>query len=1665
MRVNRFGQKGTSIKIALRGGSDVAGFDKSKWNASNCHKIGHFARECRSPRSQDRGKKESYKKDPKVEEPAPKAMIAIDGIGWDWSYYRLTEVDTMLIVAVERGKFQLIMLLWPNLAKNELEEVKKEKESIDFKIEKFDNASKDLDSLLGNQRLVIDKKGLGFNEYNIVPPPPAQSLSPLRKIYRPTPSIDVSKDVSDDQKAIWKRNSASSSEQVGSFDNVVSKPMIRFVKETGCPSVSKVNNTENSRKPTVKYAEMYRNTSQSPKVMSSNFGPPIIEDWDSEDESEVNFTLNKTVRPSIEQVKFDKSTREVVGEKETPKQNKSHPRGNQRNWNNQKSQQLGKDFGIPQDNIDDKGYWDSGCSRHMTGNISYLSEYEPYNGGYVSFGHGGGMITGKGTIKTGKLEFENVYFVKELKYNLFSVSQICDNKNSVLFTDSECLVLGKDFKLVDDTHVLLRTPRQQNMYSIDLKNIVPHKNLTCLIAKASEDESMLWHRRLGHLNFKTMNKLVKGLPSKSFENNHTCVACLKGKQHKASCKTKLVNSVTKPLHTLHMDLFGPTSVSSLNHKWYCLVVTDNFSRFTWTFFLKSKDETSSILRNFITEIENLKDLKVKYIRCDNGVEFRNKEIDDVYVSRKGIKREFSNARTPQQNGVAERRNRTLIEAARTMLADAKLPVTFWAEAVNTACYVQNRVLVNKSQHKTPYELFNGRYHAIGFLRPFGCHVMILNTLDHLGKFDAKGDEGYFVGYSLNSKAFRVFNKRTKKIDENLHVDFLENQPIEKGTGPNWLFDIDSLTKSMNYVPVVVAGTSSTNISGTKEDALKENVSSLRYIALPNWFHEAQMATSNDSTRNRDAFSEKGDPQNEQDRIISDTDVSESSGNTNPTVITKDPTAEQVEPVLSSTVETEVPTVSTPVPTECLSIPPVSSSGSRIISRGGSSYPEAPSLGNAMSFENRLEDFFGDTTDSVSSDKVEADLSNMETDIQISPTPTLRIHKVHPKSQIIGPVDTPVQTRQKTKNMEEQSFIATIHQKTNPELLQYCLFSCFLSQEEPKKIFDALKDPSWVEAMQEELLQFKIQNVWVLVDCPNGVRPIGTKWVLKNKRDERGIVIRNKARLVAQGHTQEEGIDYEEVFAPVARIEAIRLFLAYASYMGFTVYQMDVKSAFLYGTIDEEVYVMQPPGFQDSQFPDKVYKVVKAMYGLHQAPRAWYGTLSKYLLDNGFQRGTIDQTLFIRKHKGEFLLVQVYVDDIIFGSSNLKLCREFEALMHDKFKMSVIDIRSAKTPMDRENPWGKDGTGKDVELHLYRSMIGSLMYLTASRPDIMFVVCACARHQVTPKECHLHAVKRIFRYLKGYPKLGLWYPKESPFNLVAYSDSDYGGANQDRKSTTRGCQFLGRRLISWQCKKQTIVATSITEAEYMAAASGCGQDEYAMKSTNSSNHIFPNTLDILTKLAICDYHNMVAILEKTESNSDFHQIVDFLEASHIRVKTVDGETKIIANVNGRQRTITESSIRRHLKLLDDEGLDFYLGGGECQVMQTINSQDCVEHVLKTKSQELVRCNEEPRIVESDQELLQHRVLSSGKLSTAATAVVPTISAKGKGKEKIVESSCTKNKKIHEQLDAQMAKELEMEFAKEEQLIREQGEKDAEIARAQSEKELGMMIAETVIGAMN
>ncbi|GJW94795.1 putative ribonuclease H-like domain-containing protein [Tanacetum coccineum] len=481
---------------------------------------------------------------------------------------------------------------------------------------------------------------------------------------------------------------------------------------------------------------------------------------------------------------------------------------------------------------------------------------------------------------------------------------------------------------------------------------------------------------------------------------------------------------------------------------------------------------------------------------------------------------------------------------------------------------------------------------------------------------------------------------------------------------------------------------------------------------------------------------------------------------------------------------------------------------------------------------------------------------------------------------------------------------------------------------PRRFQKLLKMESWVDAMQEELFAVRDTESWVLVDLPYGKKAIGTKWVYRNKKDERGVVVRNKARLVAQGHRQEEGIDYDEVFAPVARLEAIRIFLAFASYMGFIVYQMDVKSAFLYGKIDEEVYVSQPPGFLDPKYPQKVYKVVKALYGLHQAPRAWYATLSTFLLKNGYRRGTIDKTLFLKKDKHDIILVQVYVDDIIFGSTKKSWCDEFEALMKSRFQMSSMgeltfflglqvkqkedgifisqdkyvaeilkkfdfaNVKTASTPIETQKPLVKDEEASDVDVHLYRSMIGSLMYLTASRPDIMFAVCACSRFQVTPKSSHLSAVKRIFRYLKGKPKLGLWYPRVSSFDLESYSDSDYAGANLDRKSTTGGCQFLGRRLISWQCKKQTIVATSTTEAEYVAAASCCGQVLWIQNQMLDYGFNFMNTkIYIDNESTICIVKNPVYHSKTKHIAIRHHFIRDAYEKKLIQVLKIHTDDNV------------------------------------------------------------------------------------------------------------------------------------------------------------------------------
>ncbi|GJX79862.1 putative ribonuclease H-like domain-containing protein [Tanacetum coccineum] len=1251
------------------------------------------------------------------------------------------KVSSTILVLSRMGVLILEVRLRDNaldVYKLNLEKAKAERDQLKQTLEKFQNSSKSLNEILECQVINKFKKGLGYDA--------ATAASPAVEGF-----VDLTNKSGSD-----KAYHAVPPPLTGNFiPRKLDLTFIDEIVESENLDVTTVVTPSNVKTVTDRDIS---NTVESNAVRMDNTSAPIIEDWNSNIEILSIYImlvikrlqgLHETTQEGsgkLSTASAAVNTVRLVNTTNTKAVNTARPvntvaskqtMNNPRPINNTSKEDIRKD-NPQQKEYTEKAVIDSGCSRHITGNKCYLDEYEDYDGGLVSFGDGKGKISGKGKIKTGTLDFE------------------------------DCLVLSSDFKLLDESQVLLKVPRKDNIYSVDLKSVVPTRDLTCLIAKATIDESNTWHRRLGHINFKTMNKLmkgnlVKGLPLKIFENDHSCVACQKGKQHKASYKTKLVNSISKPLHMLHMDLFGPTNVKSLMKKSYCLVVTDDFSRFSWVFFLATKDETSGILKTFITEIENQLDHKVKVIRSDNGTEFKN-SIMNQFCEIKGIKREFSVARTPQQNGVAERKNRTLIEAARTMLVDSKLPTTFWAEAVNTACYVLNRVLVIKPHNKTPYELIRGRPPLIDFMKPFGCPVTILNTRDHLGKFEGKADEGYFVGYSVVSKAMRVFNKRTRIVEETLNIRFLENSPNVKGNGPDWLFDVDSLSISMNYVPVV-AGNKTNGIAGTKDNtvagqAQKEKEPEQEYILIP-------ICTTDPSIS-------QGPKDRERDTGIKLTEVDENEAS-DTSGKDDEPTRSESERLNQREMQTEntnstngINTVSTPVSTARPTVdtavpsPPVNTARPSVNTANAfeehlferfSPFKNAfslPPVPNISSMDNT--GIFGNAYDDEDVEE-EVDMNNVNSSYTVPDTSFTKFHKDHPEDQVIGSLKTPVQTRHMTKTTEEHGLISSVHQlrRTNHKDFQNCLFACFLSQKEPKKVLQALEDPSWVEAMQNELLQFKLLNVWSLVDLPRDKWAIGTKWVFRNKKDERGIVVKNKARMVAQGLTQEEGIDYDEVFAPVARIEAIRLFLAYASFKDFVVYQMDVKSAFLYGKIEEEVYV----------------------------------------------------------------------DDIIIGSTKKEMSTEFEKLMHDKFQMSskgelsfflglqvkqksdgifisqdkyvakilkkfdLASIKTASTPMETNKPLTKDEEVENMDVHLYRSMIGSLMYLTASRPDIMFAVCACARFQVTPKTPHLHVVKRIFRYLKGQPKLGLWYPRDSPFDLEAFSDSDYVGASLDRKSTTGG----------------------------------------------------------------------------------------------------------------------------------------------------------------------------------------------------------------------------------------------------------------------------------------
>ena len=1028
----------------------------------------------------------------------------------------------------------------------------------------------------------------------------------------------------------------------------------------------------------------------------------------------------------------------------------------------------------------------------------------------IIFGDGNqGKVKGLGKIAiSNEHSISNVFLVESLGYNLLSVSQLCNMGYNCLFTNVDVSVFRRS-----DGSLAFKGVLDGKLYLVDFAKEEAGLD-ACLIAKTSM--GWLWHRRLAHVGMKNLHKLLKGehvigLTNVQFEKDRPCAACQAGKQVGGAHHSKNVMTTSRPLELLHMDLFGPVAYLSIGGSKYGLVIVDDFSRFTWVFFLQDKSETQGTLKRFLRRAQNEFELKVKKIRSDNGSEFKNLQVEE-FLEEEGIKHEFSAPYTPQQNGVVERKNRTLIDMARTMLGEFKTPECFWTEAVNTACHAINRVYLHRLLKKTSYELLTGNKPNVSYFRVFGSKCYILVKKGRNSKFAPKAVEGFLLGYDSNTKAYRVFNKSSGLVEVSSDVVFDETN----GSPREQVVDLDDVDEE--DVPTAA----------------------IRTMAI-------------------------GDVRPQEH-------------------------LEQDQPSSSTTVH-------------------------------------PPTQDDEQVHQKEACDQGGAQDDHV-----------MEEEAQPAPPTQVRamIQRDHPVDQILGDISKGVTTRSR--------------------LVNFCEHYSFVSSIEPFRVEEALLDPDWVLAMQEELNNFKRNEVWTLVPRPKQ-NVVGTKWVFRNKQDEHGVVTRNKARLVAKGYAQVAGLDFEETFAPVARLESIRILLAYAAHHSFRLFQMDVKSAFLNGPIKEEVYVEQPPGFEDERYPDHVCKLSKALYGLKQAPRAWYECLRDFLIANAFKVGKADPTLFTKTCDGDLFVCQIYVDDIIFGSTNQKSCEEFSRVMTQKFEMSMMgelnyflgfqvkqlkdgtfisqtkytqdllkrfgmkDAKPAKTPMGTDGHTDLNKGGKSVDQKAYRSMIGSLLYLCASRPDIMLSVCMCARFQSDPKECHLVAVKRILRYLVATPCFGLWYPKGSTFDLVGYSDSDYAGCKVDRKSTSGTCQFLGRSLVSWNSKKQTSVALSTAEAEYVAAGQCCAQLLWMRQTLRDFGYN-------LSKVPLlCDNESAIRMAENPVEHSRtkhidirHHFLRDHQQKGDIEVFHVSTENQLADIFTKPLDEKTFCRLRSELNVLDSRNLD-------------------------------------------------------------------------------------------------------------------------------------------------
>ncbi|CAA7019223.1 unnamed protein product [Microthlaspi erraticum] len=933
-----------------------------------------------------------------------------------------------------------------------------------------------------------------------------------------------------------------------------------------------------------------------------------------------------------------------------------------------------------------KGIWflDSGCSNHMTGEKSWFIELDEGFKHSVRLGNGSRLpVEGKGKVRfevEGILQVvSDVYYVPNLTNNLLSVGQLQEKQLTILIKGGRCKIYHQQKGLILETQMTIN--RMFLVYA--MKRPISG---SCFKLE-EEDLENLWHRRFGHLNNKSIQlmqrkQMVKGLPNLKDEVK-VCTVCNIGKQQRGKFPKKSKWRASEKLELIHADLCGPITPISQSGKRYLLVLVDDFCRKTWIYFLVDKSEAFETFKSFKNSVEKEAKTVIRGLRTDRGGEFTSDKFNK-FCRDHGIKRQLTAAYTPQQNGVAERRNRTIMNMVRCLLSEKEMPRFLWPDAARWTAYVLNRSFTKAVTGMVPEERWSGFKPRVDYFRVFGSVAHVHVPEQRRIKLDDRSQKCILLGVSEESKAYRLYDPSTKKIVVSRDVFFEEDAKWE------W------------------------NTSTAEQNTLS-------------WGDDGAL---------------DGEETDEEDN-------------------------------------------------------------------GEEEAEEATEIENA---------------------EVDSGAEEETTEAVVGTEPA---NEAQPR-------------RERRQPSWMQDFVIG-EEETG---INFALYIC---NDDPLHFFEAAKEEKWREAMKLEIQSIERNNTWELVHLPPHAKKIGVKWVYKTKLNEEGKVEKCKARLVAKGYSQTAGVDYTEVFAPVARWDTIRSLLAVAAQQGWYVYQLDVKSAFLYGELKEEVYVDQPEGFLKVGEEDKVYRLKKALYGLKQAPRAWFSRIESYFKKEGFEKSSYDHTLFFKKTEKKILVVSLYVDDLIFTGNDESMCAEFKSSMQREFEMTdmgkmkfflgvevhqssdgihISQKKYAKEVLERFDMWNcnsvknpivpgtivsREGS-RGANATLYKQLVGCLMYLTVTRPDLMFVVCLIARFMADPKEEHMMIAKRVLRYLKGTMGFGVFYGKSPKLNLLGYTDSDYARDMDDRKSTSGYVFLLNGAAICWSSRKQDIVTLSSTEAEYVAATS-------------------------------------------------------------------------------------------------------------------------------------------------------------------------------------------------------------------------------------------------------